>query len=652
MCGIAGYLDCGDALLLAAMSERISHRGPDGEGFWTDASARVGLAHRRLAIIDLSDAAAQPMSSCEDRYQVIFNGEIYNYRELGRDLQRRGYVFNVGSDTAVLGPLWDAFGAAMIPMLNGIFAFAIWDRRERSLFVVRDGQGVKPLYYARVGRGMLFSSELKALLAYEALEKSIDELAIASYLTNLWSPGERTPFKSIRKLPPGQMLTARLGHFEVSDWRPAPRGPSQTGFSRNSAARQAQALLEVFDACVSDQCISDVPIGAFLSGGVDSSAVVASMVATGHRPRNTYCIGFDSPGFEQEGFGNDLPFARAFAASLGVGLKPIMIEEPSADDIEALVYTLDEPQADPAPLYVAAVSQAARADGIKVLMSGTGGDDLFSGYRRHRSAVLRARTGSIAVNAIKYVLPLAAKGVPGPLGRRLDKLAYMFAGDEEEFLLRAFEFNPRTQAIACLSPGCRAAIATTAEASSWLTRAMQRTRGEPLLERMLDLEMQGFLPDHNLNYTDKAAMAHGVEVRVPFLDQRLVAQARTIPWQLKTRGLSEKWLLKQAMAARLPASVLRRKKTGFGAPMRSWIVGPMRSMVEDLILSRSIRERGLFDVGAVRRLVDDTVAGRRDGAYLVLAVVMVEMWMRKFADGNRLGTEIARVDCAALPVHS
>ena len=314
---------------------------------------------------------------------------------------------------------------------------------------------------------------------------------------------------------------------------------------------------------------------------------------------------------------------------LRVPLTPIEVTPPVAADIEDLVYLLDEPQADPAPLFVSAIAKAARADGIKVLLGGAGGDDIFSGYRRHKAAAARARIGP-ALGLLTHPTIGRMTGLMSkPLRRRFDKLQYMFDGTDEEFLLRAFEFNPQASALSMLSADARAVIAGSEP--GWLARACAQSQGQPLVDRMLDLELAGFLPDHNLNYTDKASMAHGVEVRVPFLDTRLLAFARTVPWQFKTGLGSEKVILKQAVAARLPAGVLTRKKTGFGAPVRAWIAGPMRGMAEDLFASSSFATRGLFDVAATRRLLADTVAGRQDGAYLVLALIMTELWLRRFA---------------------
>lgn len=629
MCGIAGYLGYFAPELLFGMAAKIAHRGPDGEGFWSDAAARVGLAHRRLAIIDPSAAAAQPMAGCEGRYQIVFNGEIYNFRELGETLRRYGYAFNPNSDTAVLAPLYDLYGVEMLDRLNGIFAFALWDRETSELLLARDAFGVKPLYYSTAPRGLTFASELKALLHAPGLDPQLSMKALSDYLSYQWSPGERTLFGSIRKLPPGHILKASGKGQSVERWfSPAdrverPQGPI-------SARQLVSELRRLIDDVVRDQCVSDAPIGAFLSGGVDSSAVVAAMIAGGHAPAKTYCIGFEGDGLEGEGFGDDLVYAQEVAAQLGAQLSTIVIPEPDGHEFEAMVRMLDEPEADPAPLFVAAIARAARADGVKVLLGGVGGDDVFSGYRRHVAAAMRERTfhcGEAIPRALLAFLPAFGKGA---LRRRVDKLRYMLEGSDEDFLIRSFEFSPRPMALECLSADARQSAHE--EGADWLAARLDRTRGRPLVDRMLDLELYGFLPDHNLNYTDKAAMAYGVEVRVPLLDKRLVEFAAHVPWSLKTTLWEAKWILKAAVAERLPRSVMRRAKTGFGGPVRSWITGPMRQMVGDVVGSRSFRERGLFDLSEVQRLIDDTAAGRRDGAYLILAIILVELWLRQFHD--------------------
>lgn len=634
MCGIAGYLGFHGERLLEDMSRRIAHRGPDGSGEWHDGEAMVGLAHRRLSIIDTSPAAAQPMLGCNSRYVVVFNGEIYNFRELGKELRANGYHFNPNSDTAIIAPLYDLKGEAMLQCLEGMFCFALWDRERRELFIARDAFGVKPLYYANISQGLIFASELKALIACRTLDRAIDVGAIRDYLIHLWSPGQRTPLRSVSKLPPGHSIRARGGALHVTEWRLRPAPIFDSGrVDRRACIQELGAL---FDRVVADHCVSDVPVGAFLSGGVDSSAIVAAMIGSGNAPRRAYCIGFAGRGLVDEGFSDDLGYAREVAHQLGVPLTALMVDPPTLSDMEALVYTLDEPEADPAPLYVGAIAEAAQADGVKVLLSGAGGDDIFTGYRRHRAAALRARIG-VGARLMLGCIPQSVARFIGPIERRrLDKLRYMFAGSDDDFLIRAFEFNPLENVSFCLGADVRREL--DAPPSEWLRRALEGTTHWPLVERMLDLELHGFLPDHNLNYTDRASMAHGVEVRVPFLDSRLFSHARRIPWRMKVRFLSEKWALKQAVSGPLPAAVLKRRKTGFGAPIRSWLVNPMNEMVEDLLASRAFRERGLFDSAAVRATYDDVRAGRGDNAYLVLGIMMTELWMRRFIDEARSGT--------------
>jgi asparagine synthase (glutamine-hydrolysing) len=585
------------------------------------------------------------MTSCGGRYKVVFNGEIFNFKDVGRELREGGDQFNPHSDTAVLGPLYDRYGVDGLARLNGIFAFAIWDAKERELVIVRDTLGVKPVYFAQTASGFFFASELKALLAVPDLDRQIDELALADYLVHLWSSGERTPLRGVRKLLPGHYLRLKAGRSARHCWYRPPLAGQAPQLSIEDAKRRVRVE---FERAVADQCLSDVPIGAFLSGGVDSSAIVAAMVDSGHTPQRTYCIGFDGPSMIDEGFGDDLLHARTVAKQLNVPLTELRVSQPEPEALEHLPILLDEPEADPAALYVANIARTASADGIKVLLGGTGGDDVFSGYRRHRAAVLRSRFGAVA--------GLMPPGLPSwltqdrALRRRWERLAYMLSGSNDEFLMRAFEFNPRDEAIACLDAGI-AAVAKAAQ-SGRLEAGLEATRGQALLDRMLYLELLGFLPDHNLNYTDKAAMAHGVEVRVPFLDTGLLELAAHIPWRLKTRGLKEKWILKEAFSDRLPANILNRKKTGFGAPVRSWFThGRLRSWAEDIIASQAFRERGLYNTARVRRLLDDVTNSRGDGAYLLFAILIVEAWMRGFAippPGRRSGRDeiSSAVGCA------
>ena len=632
MCGIGGFLGRFDESLLDRFVKNLAHRGPDGFGAWHDGQAGIGLAHRRLSIIDLSAAADQPMAGVGGRYAIAFNGEIYNFRTLHAQLG--DYDINRNSDTAVLAPLYDRFGPAMLERLQGMFAFALWDARERELFIARDHAGIKPLYYARTARGLLFASELKALANIDGVDMSADAAALADYLTLLWSPGERTPARGIRKLLPGHWLRARLrdGHVEIDieRWYAPPQAPLTRPSPPYDDTLTPDGLRELLDTVVADQCTSDVPVGAFLSGGVDSSALVAGMVANaraglGPAPAQTYCIGFADAGLSAEGFSDDLDYAKTVAAHLGVPFTPMIVEQSAIlERLPGLAAMLDEPTADPAPLFVEDICRRARADGIKVLLSGTGGDDVMTGYRRHLTGRLRQKLGPLAPGA-GTLLALAAPVLGGARSRRAGQLAGLLAGSDDEFLSRAFMTNSRPDAWKLLAPDLRAQLGS--RSPNALQMAVEESRGQDLVDRLLRLELAGFLPDHNLNYGDKASMASGVEVRVPFTDRRVIAFMSGVDPVRKLRGTQLKAFFKDAMATRLPQGVIHRSKTGFGAPIRVWLTGPGREFVRHALFARA---DSWFDRSGVERLWRDTQAGRVDGAYTILALCMCEWWRNSF----------------------
>jgi asparagine synthase (glutamine-hydrolysing) len=632
MCGIAGYFGRFGRSLATDMTRRLAHRGPDGSGDWYDDAAGVGLGHRRLAIIDLSNAAAQPMPGVDGRYQVVFNGEIYNFREHARELEAAGYRFNRHSDTAVLAPLYDRLGPGMLERLNGMFAFALWDSNRRRLFLARDHYGIKPLYYAETPRGFAFASEIKALLAVPGLDRSLDHDALASYLTYQWCPGRITPFHGVKKLPPGHYLEVDATGIRETRWHAPPIGRAHE-FDHRPVAELRDDLRRLLDEAVAEQSVSDVDIGVFLSGGVDSSAVTASLVRRKIPVARSYCISFRGPSMAAEGFGDDVEYARDLARIWGIPFTEVVTEAPSLAEFEDMAFALDEPHGDLAPFLVRQISRRAHADGIKVLMSGTGGDDVFTGYRRHRIAWLLDRYPSLA----RPLGLLARHGMSiasGNLRNRLGKLAHMISAPPDVVLRRMFEFNQPDDIAAVAGPALRD---RAARSSAWLDDGLAETAGAPMVERALAGEFLGFLPDHNLAYTDKAAMAEAVEVRVPLLDPRLVEFASHLDPRIKMPRGEPKGFFKEAMTDRLPRAVLDRKKTGFGVPLRHWLAGGLRSSFLDVIRSRAFRDRGLFEPHAAEALLQRSVAGRSDAAYLLLTVVMIELWCRSFADTPSLG---------------
>ncbi len=652
MCGILGrWLQQPATTSIAAALEVLAHRGPDDRGTWQHPSLELELGHTRLSILDLSAAGHQPMCTPNGRVVLVYNGEIYNHKELRADLRARGHQFRGHSDTEVLLAMYVEFGQRMLPMLNGIFAFAVFDRDTNELLLARDALGVKPLYFSESAAGFAFASELKGLLRLMPIAPELDLLALYRYLSFLWCPGTATPFKSVTRLAPGELLRVRGGRIiSQRSWAPL---PFQTPRLPYRAAAAAQSVSSALRTAVRRQLVADVPVGAFLSGGLDSSAVVA--FAREQAP-DLDCFTIAAEGGHDEGDTTDLPYARRVAKHLSVKLHEVHISSARmASDLEQMVYLLDEPLADPAPLNVLYISQLARSHGIKVLLSGAGGDDLFTGYRRHRALSLerwwswlpaRARgelrrgagllahqepgaqralqAGAAAMHAVlgKAATRRGAKAFAHADAAADDRLVGYFAWSDPATISGLFAAAHRP----ALAP-----LALTAPITDFLDAL---PRGLAPLERMLAVEQRFFLGDHNLPYTDKMSMAASVEVRVPFLDRDLVALANRLPLGLKQHGRHGKWILKQAMEPFLPRDVIYRKKTGFGAPLRRWLRGELSDLVSDVLSPARLRERGIFDPAAVLDLIERDRRGQIDAAYSIFGLLCTELWCRHFVDGS------------------
>jgi asparagine synthase (glutamine-hydrolysing) len=610
----------------------IAHRGPDDSGVYLN-DLGIGLAFRRLAIIDLSPLGAQPMASPDGKVVIVFNGEIYNYRELRDELAARGVGFRGHSDTEVLLQLYLAEGEAMLSRLNGIFAFALWDGRDGTLLVARDALGVKPLYYAKCDRGVAFASEIKALLPLVPEARELDPVALHRYLTFMWCPGEGTPLKAVRKLLPGEALRIKAGKIERRwSWYQLPvvRPTGEPPLTEREAVAGTQEHLQ---RAVQRQLVADVPVGAFLSGGLDSSAIVT--FAREQVPE-IECFTIDSVGEQDSGFTDDLPYARRVARHLGVRLEVVTVDaQAMAGDLEQMIWQLDEPLADPAPLNVLYISQLARRHGVKVLLSGAGGDDIFSGYRRHVAARYERYWGWLpqGVRAGMERLTARLDQRYGP-ARRLGKLFNGAALSGDARLVNYFHWIRDVELQSLYAPAFREAANAEAADRPMLALLESLPSESGPLDRLLALEQRFFLPDHNLTYTDKMSMAAGVEARVPFLDLDLVAYAARIPEEMKQHGRVGKWVLKEAMAPFLPADIIHRPKTGFGAPLRRWMQEGLRPLMADLLSPASLSARGIFEPAAVERLIQRNARGEVDAAYNLLSLMSIEIWCRKFLDAR------------------
>jgi asparagine synthase (glutamine-hydrolysing) len=613
------------------MVAAIAHRGPDGQGVWSE--GRVGLAHARLAILDLSAAGAQPMSDGARRVTLVFNGEIYNFRELRRRLEGEGVAFRGHSDTEVLVELLARHGEKCLPWLNGIFAFAAWFPTERRLLLARDAAGVKPLYWARGLDGLAFASEIKALKPVRGIDWSPDPVAISAYLSLLYAPGDLTPARGVRKLQPGEWMEWRDGADPVvGRFAPLPNEQLPHDLGTGDAVTACRSYLR---QAVDRQLVADVPVGGFLSGGVDSTALATFAVAALGDGRRYPCFTVASSAgarMGQEGFVDDHPYARRAAEQLGVPLFAVTQESAAIQDVDRLVWMLDEPTPDPAAFMTYAISRQAREQGVKVLLSGAGGDDLFSGYRRHL-ALRSERYWGWWPRPVRAGLRRwsSRRSAGDPVARRLAKL-FAHADAEPDARLAGYFLWLNDEAMRpMLSAGFREQLGVHRPADLLVASMARLPDGVTRLSRMLHLDRSYFLASHNLNYTDKMGMACGVEIRVPLLDPDLAAFAERLTDAQRIHGREPKYLLRRALRGIVPDAILDRPKSGFGLPLRGLFHEVYAPQLWQLASSGRLDATGVFDGAGVLRLLEADRRGEVDAAYSLLGVLCVESWLRQFA---------------------
>jgi asparagine synthase (glutamine-hydrolysing) len=627
MCGIHGILELNGAPapieVLARMAGITRHRGPDDEGAYGDGPVALGM--RRLSIIDL-EGGHQPLTNEDRTLWLVANGEIYNYRELARELRSRGHRLRTGSDCETLLHLYEEFGDGFLERVNGMFAFALWDCRRRRLVVGRDRVGVKPLYVANDGRRLAFASEAKALLCVPGVTPELDSDALGAYLALGYVPAPLSIFRGIRKLPPATLLTVEDGRVsEQTYWRV----PQHVDANVDEATWIAQ-VRERLEAAVKAQMVSDVPIGAFLSGGIDSSAVVAFMSAHSDRPIKTYSIGFD--GGTAEAFYNELPHARRIATLFGTEHHEIVVRPDVVELIPRLLWHMDEPIADSAFVTTYLVSEFARRD-VTVILSGVGGDELFAGYRRYLGNHYHQRFDRLptglqrAMTAVGARLP-SDRHSPLLNAMRLAKGFLASAGLPLEERYRSYVevFDEASAAEVLAVPLSRAAQP--------LASAFAGAGSDDDLNRMLAVDAASQLPDDLLLLTDKMSMAVSLECRVPLLDHELFELAARIPQSIKLRGGRLKHVMKESLADVLPGDILNRKKRGFGTPMGAWLKGALAPLMRQLLSRESIERRGLLCYPAVEKLMRAHDANRIDGTDRLLALLNLEIWARLYLDAR------------------
>ena len=653
MCGIAGLVHSNPETIIGPMLKAIEHRGRDDEGVWTspaidDGGRRVCLGHRRLSIIDTSSAGHQPMLSQDARLSVVLNGEIYNYRELREQLQSKGHQFHTQTDTEALLNAWIEWGEDCLSRLNGMFAFALWDEKERALYLVRDRVGIKPLYYANSGTRtsssanggrdadipFLFASEVKSILASGFLKAELDHEALHQFLTFLWAPDPNTLFREIKTVPPGHFVRLRDGEVQLQQWWDISFDQIEEG---KSEAWWQEQVLETLDRVVKLEMVADVPLGSFLSGGVDSSSIVAMMKRHSNgRPVETYAIGIEADDLRYDIIPNDIEWARRVNQELVTDYHEIMLNPQVAELLPKLVYHMDEPAIDMAiPSYL--VSRAAR-ETMRVMLSGMGGDEVFAGYPRQMAMKIAGAFDPVPQMLrrplMKTIAEILPGGKPGKLTaplRNAKKFARSAALDFEDRYLGYQTYFTDGAKDRLYTDNLRDTTRAM-DAYAMHRRYFARAKNAAPLNQLLYVDLKTFLPCLNLMTTDKTAMAANLEVRVPFLNKEMLELAARMPPDLKLHGLKRKYILKKAAEKLLPRDVVWRKKAGFGAPIRSWLRGPLKPMVDDLLSEETIKRRGLFRPDEVKRIIEANLSGREDFNLQVFQLLNLELWHQAFID--------------------
>ena len=638
MCGIAGFLNARAAALpvdaaqiSAAMNRSLQHRGPDDDGVWIDAEAGVSLIHRRLSIVDLSPTGHQPMVSADGRFVVTFNGEVYNFPDIRKDLEGRGVTFRGSSDTEVILESIALFGLnATLSRMIGMFAIALWDRRERTLTLIRDRLGIKPLYWAKFGELFLFGSELKALRTHPGWTARIDRSAVASFMRHNYITAPHTIYQGVHKLEPGTVLTLPWGREPKIERYWDARAVAREGMRCPLGGSDAE-LIEQLETLLQDavrrRMIADVPLGAFLSGGIDSSTVVALMQSANAGVVRTFTVGFEEADYDEASH------AAAVARHLGTEHTALTVTAREAlDVIPHLPEWFDEPFADSSQIPTHLISALTRRH-VTVALSGDGGDELFAGYNRYRLATrlwrglnllpfpLRSALARTATAVSPDVWTNLLSGLPGPrlpgqIGDKIHKAATLLAERDpgEVYLRLVTHWDP-------------AAVAPGADETRGILFDKDIAGEFPeLLSRMQFLDLVTYLPDDILTKVDRASMAVALEARVPLIDHRVVEFAWRLPQRMKVRNGQSKWILRQILDRHVPRAIMERPKMGFGIPLGEWLRGPLRDWAEHLLSERRLREAGLLDAALVRRYWHEHLGGHRNWQYLIWDVLMLEAW--------------------------
>jgi asparagine synthase (glutamine-hydrolysing) len=631
MCGIAGFAESSATRaplgldqrrdLIHQMCEVIRHRGPDDEGVLVEEGIHDGVAlgMRRLSIIDLS-TGHQPIHNEDRTVWTVFNGEIYNFRELRRELEAAGHHFYTATDTEAIVHAYEQWGAAAIGRLRGMFGLAIWDARSRTLLLARDRIGIKPLHYAEVNGRLYFGSEIKSLLCAPDLPRDLDFDALDHYLSFLYTPPDGSIFRHVQKLPPGHLLSWCDGRVTIEPYWQQRVDEPFTGSEADAVA----ALRVVLTDAVRSHLVSDVPLGAFLSGGIDSSLVIGLMAETSATRVKTFSIGFDEPAFDE------LEYARVVARHFGTDHHEFVVKPDALSILDQVVMHFDEPFADPSAIPTWYVSEMASRH-VTVALSGDGGDELFGGYDRYLPSTQVVTFDRYSPRSLRRMAAVAAATLPH--GARGKNFLRHVGRDEEGRYIDAVRFFSSDEKPELLSPDVRRLIHGP-DPEVRAARRFARYAGLPWSSRMMRFDAETYLPEDVLTKVDRMSMAHSLESRVPLLDNDVIAFAATLPAALKIKNGRRKHVLKEVAATLLPSELIDRPKRGFGVPIGAWFRGNLRELFVDTLLSPASLTRGYFQPAFVRNVIDEHQAGKRDHSFRLWQLVVFERWHRQYVDSR------------------
>jgi asparagine synthase (glutamine-hydrolysing) len=656
MCGINGIALSSrsharlDVRAVERMRDVITHRGPDDAGLYIDGN--VGLGHRRLSIVDVA-AGHQPMTNEDETLFITYNGEIYNHADFREELEARGHVYRTHCDTETILHLYEEKGADALQELRGMFAFAIWDRKRRELFIARDRLGVKPLYYAHTPDGSLyFASEIKALLAAKSVVPELNFAALPDYLANHATSGEETLFRGIKRLLPGHWLLWRDGRIRIEKYWDVQFSPKADEEARRSDADYIAEWSEMFRTSVRLRLMADVPLGMFLSGGIDSSAIAAVMSKMVDSPIKTFSVAF------KEREANELEYARLVARAFKTEHHEIIVRpEDFFKALPQLVWHEDEPLAHPSSVALYFVSELASKH-VKVVLTGEGSDEMLAGYDRYRKTIYNLSLGARYHNIAPEALRRAVRGMVERLPRgskvrqKLSRTFLTLEPDIESIYFDNFAVFPRAMQTRLLTREALEAVGSP-DPYMGVTRYLEKTDAETLLDRLLYADTKTYLHEL-LMKQDQMSMAASIESRVPFLDHKLVEYTARLPERMKLRGWTTKYILREAMKDVLPQEILRRRKMGFPVPIGAWFRGQYRHVIDEYVLSERATARGLFDPTFVRNLVERHQSGTENHSERLWSLVNFEMWQRRFIDDDASAPaeDFKREDAAAAAVVS